>query len=60
MMLLFHDPDAQDFYEAFQASLLGREPTIHEAYGAGWNAAVRHMAEVRKFEEEQYRRSCED
>lgn len=47
-MFLFQDPDTQDFYEGFQASLLGREATSQEAYGAGWNAAVRHMAEARK------------
>lgn len=60
MAALFHDPDTQDFCEAWQASLLGRETSIHDAYGAGWNAAVRHMSAIRKFEEEQYRRSCED
>lgn len=59
-MLAFTDPDTQDFYDAWQASLLGREPTIHAAYGAGWNAAVTHMAMLKRFEDEQYRRSCED
>lgn len=49
-MDLFHDPDTQDYYEAWQASLLGSEPTIHQAYGAGWNAAMRAVKEAREHD----------
>ena len=40
----FTNPDTQDFYDAWQMSLLGREPTIQQAYGAGWAAAVPYLA----------------
>ena len=59
-MIRFRDPDTQDFFEAFQASLLGREATVQEAYGAGWNAAVRHLAAMRKERDDQDRHRCED
>lgn len=46
----FTNPDTQDFYDAWQMSLLGREPTIQQAYGAGWAAAVTYLAMMQPSE----------
>jgi hypothetical protein len=46
----FTDPDTQDYYDAWCASLRS-DATIPQAYEAGWNAAMRAVREWRQHED---------
>lgn len=53
-MAIFTDPDTQDFFDAWLASK--RDPDAflelrQEAYGAGWDAAIRAVREARLYEQ---------
>ena len=50
----FEDPDTLDFFDAWRMSLSDREQFLklrEQAFGAGWDAAMRAVREARKHEE---------
>lgn len=50
----FKDQDTQDFFDGWRASLRDPEQFLDlraEAYGAGWDAAMRAVVAARKYEE---------
>ena len=44
------DPDMADFYDAWRASLLGREVTPEAAYEAGWAGCLKSIKAYRDYE----------
>lgn len=58
------DLDMNDFFDAWKASLLGRDTTIEEAYEAGWSGCKKSIRAYQEYErrilDEERRQDCRD